>query len=123
MKGDEVTPAEPAPTPSLKRRVNSKPKLVPEVAVCFSNPYANERSINFPCFPELAAELQLCVLEIVVVSHEPIVDSKPARSGIDLSILRANTFTYENGSFAFLSNNVLHSTNTQVLIDRVIEDT
>lgn len=117
MKGEEVT----APTPSLERRVNSKPEAVPDAAACFSNPPVNERSINFPRFPELAAELQLCVLEMVVVSHESVVDFKPARSGIDLSILRANKFMYENGNFAFFSKNVFHFTNAQVFMDRVIE--
>ena len=121
MKGDEVTPAESAPKPSLERRVNSEPKVVPEAAVCFSYPPVNEKSINFPRFPELAAELQLCVLEMVVVSYEPIVDFKPARSGIDLSILRANKFMYENVNFAFFSKNVFHFTNAQVFVDRMIE--
>lgn len=117
MKGEEVI----TPTPSLERRVNGKPEAVPEAAVCFSNPPVNERSINFPRFPELAAELHLCVLEMVVVSHESVVDFKPARSGIDLSILRANKFMYENGNFAFFSKNVFHFTNAQVFMDRVIE--
>jgi len=121
LKGDEVTPAEPAPTPSPERRVNSKPKVVPKAAVCCSNPPANERSINFPRFPELAAELQLCVLEMIVISHEPIVDFMPARSGIDLSVLRANKFMYENGNFAFFSKNVFHFTNAQAFTDRVIK--
>jgi hypothetical protein len=78
LKGGEATPAESAPKPSLERRVNSEPKVVPEAAVCFSSPPINERSINLSRFSELAAELQLCVLEIAVVSHEPIVDFKPA---------------------------------------------
>ena len=101
MKGGEVTPAESAPKPSLERRVNSEPKVVPEAAVCFSSPPINEISINLPCFSELAAELQLCILEIAVVSHEPIEDFKLAWSGINLSIPRVNKFMYENGNFAF----------------------
>ncbi|OCK94592.1 uncharacterized protein K441DRAFT_696424 [Cenococcum geophilum 1.58] len=94
--GDEVTPAESAPKPSLERRVNSEPKVAPEAAVCFSSPPVNERSINLPRFPELAAELELCVLAMAVVSHKPIVDFKPARNGIGLSIPRVNKFMYEN---------------------------
>ena len=101
--------------------MNGGPKVVPEAAVCFSSPPINERSINLPRFPELAAELQLCVLEMAVVSHEPIVDFKPARSGIDLSIPRVNKFMYENGNFAFFPKNVSHFTNAQVFMDRVIK--
>ena len=58
---------------------------------------------------------------MVVVSHDPIVDFKPARSGIDLNILRANKFMYENDNFALFSKNVFHFTNVQALIDRAIE--
>lgn len=116
--GDEVTPAESAPKPSLERRVNSEPKVAPEAAVCFSSPPVNERSINLPRFPELAAELELCVLAMAVVSHKPIVDFKPARNGIGLSIPRVNKFMYENGNFAFLPKNVSHRTSPTSLMHR-----
>ena len=58
---------------------------------------------------------------MVVVSHEPVVDFRLACSGINLSILRADKFMYENSNFAFFSKNVFHFTNAQVFMDRVIE--
>ncbi|OCL01307.1 hypothetical protein AOQ84DRAFT_16758 [Glonium stellatum] len=111
-------------------RLNSKSNITPKAPGVnrygeswFENSRTTEiLSTSFLRFAELPAELQLYVLEMMVVSHKPIVDLKPAQSGIDLNILRVNRFMYENGNSAFFSKNVFHFTNAQVMMDRVIED-
>ncbi|PGH06281.1 hypothetical protein GX51_02478 [Blastomyces parvus] len=108
MRSNESTPQRSVFPSGPTHKTSSKYKTTQKV-----NPQIPQ---TFTCFPRLPKELQLAVLRAALTSPDPIPIAMPNITGINLNILKACKFFYEEGSKIFWKENTFSPMKPMTLV-------